>query len=110
MTLISRIITLLALIGTLGVPAVVLATVDATPSAALVDPFADAGAIAPAPPVVLPDPETDPAGWAEATFRAVTGSEWIALAALLLMGVVWCLRQPWALARWVPFFATDRGG
>jgi hypothetical protein len=54
------------------------------------------------------DPGTDPGGFLSQIATAIGSRNWVLVAALAVLGVVWALRT-WG-ARWVPWFGTDRGG
>jgi hypothetical protein len=79
-------------------------------SAVLTTVAAGSGSAASSPAApATPDPETNPAGFLEDSYNAVRSGNWIHFAALLLIGLTWLARKPWALGRWA-FFKTDRGG
>lgn len=56
----------------------------------------------------IPDPSADAGGFLSFLLSAVVGRNWILLAAAVCVGLTYLLRT--FGAKWVPFFATDRGG
>lgn len=57
----------------------------------------------------IPDLDENPDTFLMETFKAVQSGNWTAVTAMVLIGIVWLARKPWALGR-VAFFKTDRGG
>jgi hypothetical protein len=61
------------------------------------------------PAEAIPNLDENPDDFLMETFKAVQSGNWTAVTAMVLIGIVWLARKPWALGR-VAFFKTDRGG
>jgi len=58
--------------------------------------------------VAPPDPAADPSGYLLLILNAVQGRQWIVLAGLVVIGVVWVVRTYGA--KWLPWLSTAKGG
>lgn len=60
-------------------------------------------------PVTVPaDPSADPVGFLNSILRAAEGGQWLLVALIVLVGLVWATRR-YGGELW-PFLATKRGG
>mgnify|MGYP001561315655 FL=1 len=57
-----------------------------------------------------PDPGADPSGFVATAFQALGSHDWLGMAAILLIGVVWVAREKLPLKTWVPWLGTRWGG
>jgi len=69
---------------------------------------ASAPSVVPAVATAVPNIDADPVGYARAAYSAAKGGQWLALVALLIVGLVYVVRR-WG-AKLLPWLGTDRGG